>query len=196
MPYMTTGNLGRFEGFLACYWQASYLIAGPDYVSLVAGEAIQPRKTLRAAFKTMYVRFAVIFVGSALCIGIVVPANDPTLLGILGGEIAGAGTGSASPYIIAMKRLHITVLPHIVNALLVTSVFSAGNSYVYAGTRSLYGLAMQGQAPKFLRKCTKSGVPIYCMAVTICFALLAFLQLNNNSAVVYQWYVQTFQLQL
>jgi len=59
-----------------------------------------------------------------------------------------------------MQNLGIDVLPHITNALLVTSIFSAGNTYVYASTRTLYGLALEGQAPKFLRKCTKKGVLI------------------------------------
>jgi len=59
-----------------------------------------------------------------------------------------------------MQNLGIDVLPHITNALLVTSIFSAGNTYVYASTRTLYGLALDGQAPKFLRKCTKKGLLI------------------------------------
>ena len=33
------GTLGRFLGFLQCVIQASFTIAGPDYVSMAAGEA-------------------------------------------------------------------------------------------------------------------------------------------------------------
>lgn len=33
-----TGSLGRFMGFLQCLIQASFTIAGPDYVSMAAGE--------------------------------------------------------------------------------------------------------------------------------------------------------------
>jgi amino acid transporter len=40
------------------------------------------------------------------------------------------GAGS-SPYVIAMTRMQIPILPHIVNALVLTAIFSAGNSYVY-----------------------------------------------------------------
>jgi amino acid transporter len=38
----------------------------------------------------------VFFVGSALCIGIVIPSNDSTLIAILDGDIEGGGTGAAS----------------------------------------------------------------------------------------------------
>lgn len=96
---------------------------------MMAGEASHPRKNLKTAFKTVYVRFGVFFIVGALCCGIVIPYNDPTLIDKLNSSTA-SGTGAASPYVIAMQNMGIGVLPHITNALLVTSIFSAGNSYV------------------------------------------------------------------
>jgi amino acid transporter len=87
------------------------------------------------------------------------------------------------------SNLKISGLPHVVNALLCTSIFSAGNAYTYYGTRSLYGLALEGQAPKFLKKCTKKGVPVYCLLVTICFPFLGFLNVNAGSAKVLTWFI-------
>lgn len=94
----------------------------------MAGEATNPRKTLKSAFKTMYWRFGFFFIGGALCAGIILPYDDETLSDKLNGE--GSGTGASSVYVIAMQNMGIEVLPHITNALLVTSIFSAGNSYV------------------------------------------------------------------
>jgi amino acid transporter len=185
--YISTGLLGRFEGFLGAVWSASFTVVGPEYMSMVAGETKLPRRYLKTAFKTTYARFAFFFIGSALCVGIVIPYNDKTLLDILSGSSGGSGTAAASPYVIAMNNLGITVLPHITNALLVTSIFSAGNAYTYYGTRSLYGLAIQGQAPKVLRRCTKAGVPIYCLCVVIVFPFLAFLNVSSGSAQVLTW---------
>ncbi|OQE26367.1 hypothetical protein PENSTE_c005G10168 [Penicillium steckii] len=185
--HITTGSLGRFEGFLGAVWSASFTVVGPEYISMVAGETKLPRRYLRTAFKTTYARFAFFFIGSALCVGIVIPYNDKTLLDILSGSSAGSGTAAASPYVIAMNNLGISVLPHITNALLVTSIFSAGNAYTYYGTRSLYGLSLQGQAPKILRKCTKKGVPIYCLLIVIIFPFLAFLNVSSGSAKVLTW---------
>jgi amino acid transporter len=149
--YISKGSLGRFEGFLGAVWSASFTIVGPEYMSMVAGETKLPRRYLKTAFKTTYLRFAFFFIGSALCVGIVIPYNDTT------------------------------------NALLVTSIFSAGNAYTYYGTRSLYGLALQGQAPKVFRRCTKAGVPIYCLCVVIVFPFLAFLNVSSGSAQVLTW---------
>ncbi|KAF4993372.1 hypothetical protein FDECE_13426 [Fusarium decemcellulare] len=185
----TSGHLGRFEGFLNALWSASFIVVGPEYLSMTAAEAKKPRVSIKKAYKAVYWRFGLFFVGGALCVGIVVPYNDPTLRALLSGEAEGAGTAMASPYVIAMKNMQIGVLPHIVNALIATSIFSAGNTYTYCAIRSLYGLALEGRAPAFLKKCAKNGVPLYCVAVTMMFPMLAFLQLSNGTAVVLQWFV-------
>jgi amino acid transporter len=182
--YIRTGDLGRFEGFLGGLWSAAFTVVGPEYLSMLSGEVKLPRRYLKAAFKVTYVRFAFFFIGSALCVGIVVPYNDTTLLDILTGSSAGAGTAAASPYVIAMGNLGVNGLPHLTNALLCTSIFSAGNAYTYYGTRSLYSLALDGHAPKFLRKCTNGGVPIVCLCVTTLFPCLGFLNVASNSAKV------------
>lgn len=64
------GNLGRFLGFLQCLIQASFTIAGPDYVSMAAGEAENPRKILPRAYNAVFYRLTFFFVLGALCVGI------------------------------------------------------------------------------------------------------------------------------
>ena len=184
--YISTGDLGRFQGFLGSLWIAAFTVVGPEYVSMIAGEAKLPRVYLKNAFKTTYVRFGIFFILSSLCVGVVVAYNDPDLVRVTGGG-EGAGTGAASPYVIAMSNMGIGVLPHVVNALIVSSIFSAGNALTYYGTRSLYGLALEGQAPRFLLKCTSFGLPVYCLAIVMCFPFLAFLGVSNSSAVVLTW---------
>lgn len=55
-------------------------MAGPDYISMIAGEATNPRKTLPRAFKTIMLRLIVFYIGGAFCVGVLVPSNDETLL--------------------------------------------------------------------------------------------------------------------
>ena len=169
---------------------------------MTAGEARLPRKNLPNAFNGVFFRLTTFFILGSLCVGIVVPYSDPDLLKAISSPHSGAG---ASPYVIAMKRLRVGVLPHIVNALVLTSIFSAGNGYFYCSSRTLLGLSLEGKAPRFLSRCTKGGVPIYCVGITLCIGLLgkyrdynilvrtcfqileAFLQVSNNSAAVLQW---------
>ncbi|KAI4686453.1 uncharacterized protein J4E84_005732 [Alternaria hordeiaustralica] len=180
------GQLGRFLGFLQCLIQASFTIAGPDYVSMAAGETENPRKVMPRAYNAVFYRLTTFFVLGSLAVGINVPYNDPELIAAFRDGKPGA---AASPYVIAMNRLRIEGLPHVVNAGVLASAFSAGNSYVYCASRSLFGLALEGKAPKFLTKCTKQGVPFYCVFFVLLIALLSFLQLSENSAVVLNWFV-------
>ncbi|OQU94809.1 hypothetical protein CLAIMM_01105 [Cladophialophora immunda] len=185
--YITTGSLGRFEGFLGALFVAAFTICGPEYIAMVSAEAVYPRITIKAAFKTVYWRFGCFFILGALCVGIVLPYNSATLIHVLNTQ--GGSTGASSPYIIAMQNLGITGLPHLVNALLLTSIFSAGNSYCYMATRSLYSLSLQGQAPRFLQATTASGVPYWCFAITMVFPFLSFLQVSKGSATAIKWLV-------
>ncbi|KAH8652090.1 amino acid transporter [Xylariales sp. PMI_506] len=181
-----TGSLGRFMGFLQCLITASFSISGPDYVSMAAGEAENPRVELPKAFNSVFYRLTAFFMLGSLCVGILVPYNDPTLTAAFNNSAPGA---AASPYVVAMDRLGIPILPHIVNAMVLTAAFSAGNSFMFCATRSLYGLALEGKAPKFLTICLKNGVPIYSVCVVILIALLSFLQVSNGSATVLSWFV-------
>ena len=174
---------------------------------MTAGEARAPRTTLPVAFRGTTFRLIAFFVLGSMCVGIVVPYNDPDLLQAISGARPGAGS---SPYVIAMGHMGIPVLPHLVNALVLTAVFSAGNSYVFCASRTLFGLALEGKVPRVLARCTAGGVPLYCVGVTLAVSLLgepvpppyaygdrgayaylspskAFLQVSNNSAVVLQW---------
>ncbi|KAI7154687.1 amino acid permease, partial [Hortaea werneckii] len=125
--YLVDGVSGRFLGFLSCLTYATFTVCGFEYVSLVAAETKTPRRILPAAYKSYPFRLLFFFCGAALAMGICIPYNDETLNAIMSGEQAGSGTGAASPYVIAMERLKISGLPHFVNAIIMTSVFSAGN---------------------------------------------------------------------
>jgi yeast amino acid transporter len=175
------GSLGQFTGFLAAVYSAGFTVVGPEYIAIVAGETMYPRTYIKRGFKTIFWRFGVFFIGSALAVSIVLPWNDEKL------QNGGEGTAEGSPYVIAMQNMGINTLPHVVNALLCSSIFSAGNSYVYCAMRSLYGLALDGQAPPIFKKCTKNGIPIYAFAVTMCFPCLSFMSASASAAKVVTW---------
>jgi amino acid transporter len=175
---VTTGDLGRFHGFMGALSSALFTVVGPEYLSMVAGEAQRPRTYLKSGFKSVYWRFGLFFIGASLIVGIVLPYTEPRL------DNAGSGTADGSPFVIAMQLMGVGVLPHIVNALLCTSIFSAGNAYTYCAMRCLYGLALQGQAPPIFRKCLRNGVPIWCFVAVMIFPCISFLQVSGTTAQV------------
>lgn len=185
--YLSAGSLGYFRSFVQCLISASFTIAGPDYLSMVAGETVLPKSsTLPRAFKQIFYRLTFLFLGGCLCVGILVPYNSVQLAEAINNGAPGAG---ASPYVIAMDNMGIRILPHIVNGALILSAFSAGNAYTYCSSRTLFGMALDGKAPKIFAYCSKTGVPIVSVVVSLCWALISFLQLNHNSAVVLDWLI-------
>ena len=112
--YLHTGDLGRFQGFLAALNSALFTVVGPEYISMVAAEASRPRVYIKAAFKMVYARFGIFFIGGALAVGIVCDSRDPRLTEVITG--GSSGSAAASPYVIAMENLGVKVFPHIVNA--------------------------------------------------------------------------------
>lgn len=100
-------------------------------------------------------------------VGLLVPSDDPRLLN-------NSGDASASPFVLAIVLVKIKALPSIVNAVLLIACWSAGNSEVFASSRTLYSLALDGKAPKFLRYCSKSGLPVWCITATSLFGFIAY----------------------
>lgn len=87
-----------------------------------------------------------------------------------------------------MKSASIPVLPHIINAVILTSATSSGNAYLYTGSRYLFGVAQNGQAPKFLLKCSKNGVPYYCVAITASISLITYMSVSTGANTVFLWF--------
>ena len=111
-----------------------------------------------------------------------VPFNDPNL---------GISTGDAqqSPFVIAFQRAGINVLPSIINAIVCTSAFSCGSACVFLASRTLYGLAEDGQAPRVLLRTNRFGTPYLAIGASLIFMPLVYLSLGSNSSVVFGWFV-------
>lgn len=75
------------------------------------------------------------------------------------------------------------------NAAILTSAWSAGNAFLYSGSRILYSLAVNGQAPKIFTRVNRKGVPYAAVLGTWSISLLSFLNVSNNGAVVFSWFM-------
>lgn len=79
---------------------------------------------------------------------------------------------------VILTQMPHAVLPSIINAVILTSAFSSGSGILFIASRVLYGLAIRGQAPRFLKRCTKSGLPYAAILVSV----RAYLDLRNSFA--------------
>ncbi|GAM40607.1 Can1 homolog [Talaromyces pinophilus] len=178
----STGATAKFVGFWAVLIQAGFSYQGTELVGIAVGECENPRKTMPSAIRKTFYRILLFFVLTIFFIGLLVPYTNERLA-------AGGSDASASPFVIAADLAGVKVLPGIINGVLLTVVLSAANSNVYSGSRILIGLAQEGFAPRFLKTTSTKGVPYYGVAVTSAIGLLAFLNLSNNGATVFNWFV-------
>ena len=85
----------------------------------------------------------------------------------------------------------ISGLPHVINACLLLFTFSAANSDQYIASRTLYGMARDGHAPKIFARCTKRGVPYVAFIFTGCFMGLAYLVASADALKIFNYFVST-----
>jgi yeast amino acid transporter len=152
------GAKGRFLAFWSTFVNAGFSFLGIEILALAAAETENPRRNVPKIVGRVFYHILFLYIGGVIIIGLLVPYNDHRLLG--------ASTAASSPFVIAIENAGIKVLPSIINAAILTSAFSSGNSLAYASSRTLYGLACIGQAPGFLRICTKNGLPVWSVFIT------------------------------
>ena len=73
------------------------------------------------------------------------------------------------------------------NTVILSSVISAGNHALFAGTRVLYGLAQASQAPPLFLWTTRSGVPLPAMLLTSSISMLCFGSSYIGSGQLWAW---------
>ncbi|KAI2726299.1 hypothetical protein DTO013E5_6672 [Penicillium roqueforti] len=186
-PYLVPNiNTGRFLAFWTAMIKCGFsFIFSPELITTAAGEAASPRRNIPKAAKRFIYRLFAFYILGALVIGVIVAYNDKNLLQGVASGSSGAG---ASPFVIGIQNAGITGLNHVINAVVLISAFSSGNSWVFAGSRTLYSLAGEGQAPKIFLRCNKNGVPYNAVIVTWMIGLLSFLNLSTSGSTVFYWF--------
>lgn len=180
-PYMTSGSTGRFLAYWTAFVRAGFaFITSPELIALAAGETVAPRRNIPKAAGRFIYRLAIFYGLGSLFIGIIVPSDDERLLG--------GSDASSSPFVIGIQRAGIGSLNHVINAAVLTSAWSAGNAFLYSGSRILYGMALNGEAPKIFGRTSKKGVPYVAVLATWAVGLLAYLNVSNTGAQVFAWF--------
>ncbi|OBT84449.1 hypothetical protein VE02_06433 [Pseudogymnoascus sp. 03VT05] len=181
--YLFTGSIGRLCAFLGTLIFSMFAFAfAPELLVVTGGEMESPRRNLPVAGKRYFYRLVIFYCLGALAISMILPSNSPGLLN-------GTSSSASSPWAIAAERAGIKTLPSIINAVILVSAWSAGNSYLYIASRTLYSMALVGNAPKIFTRCSKSGVPYYALAASASFSLLSYLNLSSTGSTVFSWFV-------
>ncbi|KAF7717145.1 Uncharacterized protein PECH_003993 [Penicillium ucsense] len=182
VEYIATGSWGHFLGFWAVMTNAVYSFAGVESIAMAAAETVNPRQNIPKACKRVFARVTIFYLATVIVVGMLVASNDPAL-----GD--SSGTAAQSPFVIAASSAGIKVIPSLVNAICLTSAWSASNQSILAGTRTLYGLAIKGHAPKIFLRTNAWGVPYMCVLLQVAFSLLSYMCVSSGALTVFWWFV-------
>jgi L-asparagine transporter-like permease len=131
-----------------------FAYVGVELVGVTAGEAENPKVTLRKAINTLPFRIGLFYVGALIVI-----------LSVQGWRNYHAGQ---SPFVAVFQYLNIPAAAGIVNFILLTAALSSCNSGIYSTGRMVRSLAQRGDAPAGLQSLSNRHVPM----LAICFSVL------------------------
>lgn len=181
----TTGNApinGGFFAILGIFLVAGFSFQGTELVGIAAGESKNPKESVPKAIKQIFWRILLFYIFAIFVIGLIIPYTSPNLLGSEATEVA------ISPFTLVFEKAGLAFAASVMNAIILTSVLSAGNSGLYAATRMIWSMAMENKAPKLLKKVNRRGIPIAALITTTIIGALTFITtLSENGTVIYTW---------
>lgn len=169
-----------FKGLCSVFVTAAFSFSGTELVGLAAGETKNPQKTFPRATKQVVWRIVLFYLLSLTIVGLIVPYTDPALLG----ESSAQAT---SPFVIAIKNAGVSVLPSVMNAVVLIALISVGNSAVFGCSRTLVSLANQDHAPAILNYIDNAGRPLIGFILSAIFGLLGFVTATPTHHEVFAW---------
>jgi len=159
---------------------ASFAFGGTESLGITAGETRNPSKNMPRIVKLVFWRVMIFYILTALLIGLNVPWDYPNLSN---------RSTTTSPFTIVFKEAGSTAAASFMNTVILSSVLSAGNHALFAGTRVLYGLSVTSprQAPKLLSWTNSAGTPIPALLVTSSISALCFASSFIGSGELWGW---------
>jgi lysine-specific permease len=169
-----------FFGVFNVLITAAFSFNGVEIVGITAGESENPHKTVPSAVKQVFFRIVLFYILSILIIGLIIPYTDPDLL-------KGSGNIAVSPFTLVFQKAGAAWAADLMNAIILVTMISAGNSGVYSSSRTLLSLAEEGSAPRVFAFVNRWGIPIWAVLATCAVGCLAFLTSLFSSGIVFNW---------
>ncbi|KAL7336457.1 amino acid permease/ SLC12A domain-containing protein [Rhodotorula toruloides] len=154
-----------FGGFAKLFVSAAFAYGGTESLGVTAGETKNPIRNIPRVTRSVFWRILIFYISTVIIIGFNVPYDYPNL------SIKSTAT---SPFTLVFQQAGSKAGGSFMNAVILTSVLSAGNHAMFAGARVLYGLAVIRQAPSIFRRTNAQGVPWVSVLAISSVSLLFF----------------------
>ena len=166
-------------GIFGILMVSAFSFSNTELTGLAAAESENPKKDVPKAVHSVFWRLMIFYMGTIFVVATLIPFTEPTLLDAAEDNVA------ASPFTIIFRNAGFAAAASLMNAVILTSVLSCGNSSMYAASRTMQHMAEKGDAPKFFAKISKNGVPVRSVLLTAFIAAFAFFASLLGDGVAY-----------
>jgi len=179
------------SGFAMAMVFIMFSFGGLELIGIAAAETDDPSHTIPKATNQVIYRILIFYIGALAVLLALMPWMKMTK--------------EVTPFVMVFHSLDQNFIAHALNAIVLTAALSVYNSGVYSNSRMLFGLATQGNAPKFFMNLTSKGVPLNAVLFSAlitgtCVAInylmpedaFKFLMALVVSALVLNWFMISF----
>ncbi len=138
-----------------------FSFGGLELIGITAAEARDPEKSIPKAVNQVVYRILLFYIGSLVVLLALYPWVEVK--------------SNSSPFVMISIMFDSNVVALALNFVILVASLSVYNSGVYSNSRMLFGLSVQGNAPKFLTRVSRRGVPINSLMLSGAIASLVVL---------------------
>ncbi|GHF72056.1 L-asparagine permease [Kitasatospora xanthocidica] len=148
-PSLITDNGGIFPNgllpMLLIVQGVVFAYASVELVGVTAGETENPEKIMPKAINSIMWRVGLFYVGSVVLLSMLMPWNKYT--------------AGQSPFVTVLSHVGVPAADSVMNLVVLTAAMSSLNSGLYSTGRILRSMAVNGSAPRFTARMSRSQVP-------------------------------------
>ncbi|MGW7489028.1 amino acid permease [Streptomyces sp. NPDC054786] len=122
-----------------------FAYSGVELVGITAGETAQPHLVVPRAVNSIIWRIALFYIGAVLVLVLLMPWQEYS--------------GNESPFVTVLTAVGAPAAGDVMNFVVLTAALSSLNSGLYSTGRILRSMAMNGSAPGFAERMSRSQVP-------------------------------------
>ncbi|MCA6085025.1 amino acid permease [Candidatus Endomicrobiellum agilis] len=150
-------------GLLAAIPMITFAFGGLELIGITAAETADPQKTIPKAINQVVFRVLILYISSiTVLLSLYHWSNLQTI---------------ESPFVMIFDKIGFKHAAWVLNFVILSAALSVYNSCIYSNSRTLYGLALQNNAPQIFSKTTKKGIPA---AAQMLSGILTFLVVPLN----------------
>jgi len=168
-------------GFFHALMIAGFSFQGSEVFGLTAGEMKEPVLSIPRAVRRVFWRIFLFYIVSITVIGFLIPYNNPLLI-----HASTTNIGS-SPFTLIFQSAGFHGVQNAMTLVVLLAILISANSTLFMGTRTLWHIAQEGNAPRFFSYTTRFGSPIVALCASATISGVVFLSSIFGVGRIFIW---------